>query len=1060
MTASVQSFMTASVRSSAHRRAPRPHADGAAARRRRTLATLLSAAAVVGLTTTVASAPDAAAQRAVQHPGVVPERPRTDTVRALDGEVADTEQLGNRIIIAGSFTQVRDVNGTVYQRKYLAAYDIDTGALDVGFDPVLDRPVNDVSPAPDGSALFVAGEFSVIDGVTRRKVAKLTPTGDLVAAFKANTDARVGDIFATPTRVFLGGRFNLVNAVSMPRLAAVNPTTGALDTSFNFPLSEGIGLAGPGGSDYTLAIDASADWSTLMVAHTARKVGGQPRAGIALFDIAGATATLKPWRTQFYDQTAAQFRSIYITSGAISADGSYVVTVHSGGDRPPAFDTAVKFPTNVSGDDVQPAWVTRLFDSLYAVAITDHAIYVGGHLAFAEAPGSIEPWPGDTNINYSYGVDERGPAQLGNQVVRRGHLAALNITTGKALPWDPGTDAFHGVVSLTAIPRGLLLGHDGNRIGGFSSIGRHGFFDFTRVPPAEDPDSTIDEPFNGQLLAGGNPVTLVGSAKGTAGVKRVVLEIIDKSSRYLQANGTFSTTYASRNATLVSPNATSTTWTATLPVIPASDYTVYARATDVANLKEPAKTQAKFTVRPTDSVAPVWTSLTPAGGTVFSTNSFTMTGALTDNEAVASVRTSFYRTATKEYLQANGTLGPTYYEFSHVLSAPDTPSTTTTLPVANLPDGYWYTTTSARDRSGTIARQYYGYTVALGDLSPPTLSTNMPTDGATLNNPVTITATTTDDLGLDYAMVYLYQPMAENGVTLNGGLGAPGYWRKYVDPKGAKSATLSWALPELPSGTWYGYVYAYDLPGRQTYQFINFTVRKPGDALPTGTIQSPGAYTNQSASRTFTVNGTATDDLGVTKLRIRVRQAGAPYLHLQADGSWAVAVAVLDRPVDSPGATSTSWSFPLTVVGDATYYVWVEPVDTAGQIPQYTGSSYVYFYAYLGDAKPSYNQTSPTPNQAFTGGKVVMSGTASDDKGVAKVLTYIYNTASGQGPRPDGTYGALVGWYQIPIGSPGATSTTYSYTTPVMPAGTYVVYTAVEDSVGMWTYNYVYATVT
>jgi hypothetical protein len=102
-------------------------------------ATLGFALAAVSLVGSSWGPQPVAARPNVGHGSVVPARPRADVVRILDGSVLDSEVIGDRIIVAGSFTQVRDTNGVTVGRPYLLAYDKNTGALDNGFDPVLCR---------------------------------------------------------------------------------------------------------------------------------------------------------------------------------------------------------------------------------------------------------------------------------------------------------------------------------------------------------------------------------------------------------------------------------------------------------------------------------------------------------------------------------------------------------------------------------------------------------------------------------------------------------------------------------------------------------------------------------------------------------------------------------------------------------------------------------------------------------------------------------------------------------------------------------------------------------
>ena len=99
------------------------------------------------------------------------------------------------------------------------------------------------------------------------------------------------------------------------------------------------------------------------------------------------------------------------------------------------------------------------------------------------------------------------------------------------------------------------------------------------------------------------------------------------------------------------------------------------------------------------------------------------------------------------------------------------------------------------------------------------------------------------------------------------------------------------------------------------------------DAPPTATITAPSGTLS---STTFTVRGTATDDKGVRSVRLTVRDADGPGT-LQADGS--VDTVNYSRTIepDVVGATSTTWSYDVTVPYESRWKLIVRPVDTAGQ---------------------------------------------------------------------------------------------------------------------------------
>ena len=71
---------------------------------------------------------------------------------------------------------------------------------------------------------------------------------------------------------------------------------------------------------------------------------------------------------------------------------------------------------------MQPLWISRHFDSVYSVAITEKAVYIGGHFSCIESPTADDPWPGLDNVGYGTGQGLSGYG-LGDQVVRRDHIA-------------------------------------------------------------------------------------------------------------------------------------------------------------------------------------------------------------------------------------------------------------------------------------------------------------------------------------------------------------------------------------------------------------------------------------------------------------------------------------------------------------------------------------------------------------------------------------------------------------------------------------------------------------
>ncbi len=152
---------------------------------------------------------------------LVPDTANTAMPRILNGEIWDIEVVGSRAYVAGTFTSVVDIagNGATVNQAKLLAFDLGTGLLDRSFRPVFtggSGGVDAVEATPDGTKLYVAGSFNEINGVTKRKIARLNPaTGAAVTGFSANADSRTTALAASDTTVYVGGRFAAINGQGM-----------------------------------------------------------------------------------------------------------------------------------------------------------------------------------------------------------------------------------------------------------------------------------------------------------------------------------------------------------------------------------------------------------------------------------------------------------------------------------------------------------------------------------------------------------------------------------------------------------------------------------------------------------------------------------------------------------------------------------------------------------------------------------------------------------------------------------------------------------------------------
>lgn len=151
----------------------------------------------------------------------------------VDGVVWSQAVVGNTVYAGGKFTTARPAGsapgvGTV-RRNNLLAYDIRTGALVTSFAPDLNGQVLGVTASPDGTRIYVAGEFTLANGAKRYRVAAYsTATGALVTSFAPTLDFRARTVLVNGDTVYVGGAFSTANGNARRGLAAFRASDGAL----------------------------------------------------------------------------------------------------------------------------------------------------------------------------------------------------------------------------------------------------------------------------------------------------------------------------------------------------------------------------------------------------------------------------------------------------------------------------------------------------------------------------------------------------------------------------------------------------------------------------------------------------------------------------------------------------------------------------------------------------------------------------------------------------------------------------------------------------------------
>lgn len=480
---------------------------------------------------------------------VVSDDPANVTPHVMNGSVNAVTQIGNKIIAAGTFTSVSPAStftntGDDLVRNRIFAFDATTGAIDASFNPNLGGAVNSLDT--DGTHIYVGGSFGSVGGNSAiRRVVKLTAAGAVVGSFNAVPNAGVNEVVVRGSRLYVGGSFSSIRSgtttTSRGRLAVLDASTGAVSASLNVPFAGVYDPANDGGGATVIKrFDVSPDGTRLVAVGNFATVGGQPRVQIAMLDTSGPTATVASWATNRFDRTrnnCARVFDTWMRDVDFSSDGTWFAVTTTGAFAGGAnsgtlCDTTTRWETASAGND--PTWANYTGgDTLYGVAVTGSAVYVGGH----------QRW-----MNNSFQGDQAGPG-----AVARDGIAALDPVNGLPLSWNPGRERGVGAQALFATAQGLWVGSDTNNIGG-ERHARIAFFPLsggTTVPTvvaARLPNDLFlaeRTPGSGALLR--RPVNATGVPTGSAATANTAIDwstlrggfLIDGTLYYGLADGAF-----------------------------------------------------------------------------------------------------------------------------------------------------------------------------------------------------------------------------------------------------------------------------------------------------------------------------------------------------------------------------------------------------------------------------------------------------------------------------------------------------------------------------------------
>ncbi|MBC7631895.1 MAG: delta-60 repeat domain-containing protein, partial [Flavobacterium sp.] len=354
----------------------RPRAIQAAAVRGASTARVVFSRLVATLSVTVALVATGlvllpqAAQADTAPAAGLPETASTDVLPTvqIDGVVWDQAIVGNTVYVAGEFTTARPAGAApgvnTVPRANMLAYNLTTGVLINGFAPTFNAQVKSIAASPDGTKLYVGGNFTTVNGTNRYRVAALDAfTGALITSFAPTVNGPVSTVGLSNGSLFIGGNFPSVKVGSVTsartKLASLNASNGALLPWVPTP-----------GDGSVQALTVSPDGSKVAVggSFTTFNGSGNPGYGLALVDSAsGANLPLA---------ANAQIRNGGTQSAILSlkgdADGFYGSGYHFGAGG----NVEGSFQIDWSG---QLKWVEDCHGDTYDIAPAGDVVYSASH---------------------------------------------------------------------------------------------------------------------------------------------------------------------------------------------------------------------------------------------------------------------------------------------------------------------------------------------------------------------------------------------------------------------------------------------------------------------------------------------------------------------------------------------------------------------------------------------------------------------------------------------------------------------------------------------------------
>jgi hypothetical protein len=337
-----------------------------------------------------------------------------------NGRVTTITVSGSTAYIGGKFTSLRPAGAAAgtgeVTRNHAAAIDLTTGAL-LPWNPNVNGLVSAIYV--NGNNIYLGGGFGTVGGVNRKKAAAVNASsGALNTAFRVSgLNGEVRTIDVSNGHLYLGGAFTFPRSYS----AAFDPASGAFQSGWA-PVTDGPVDAILTTNDGSNHVVIGGAFNTLNGVSSNAIGAVDPSSGASL-----------PW--SWHGPNRGTFRPFDVVG--LSNFGGYLYGAGTGNGG-----SFMKF--NPSTGDL--VWIEGVTGNVENVVVIDGIAYAGGHFE-----AYCGPIPG-TNFC--------------TRVALRNHLMAVDDATGALQSWHPAANSNLGVFTIAAGPSTLAVGGDFTKLGG------------------------------------------------------------------------------------------------------------------------------------------------------------------------------------------------------------------------------------------------------------------------------------------------------------------------------------------------------------------------------------------------------------------------------------------------------------------------------------------------------------------------------------------------------------------------------------------------------------------